>query len=176
MLASLDTRRPAAILQLQQLAERVGAAWHPSTADDAPLAIARAAVEAARRSQAGVLVLDTAGRTRLDDELLQELKVLHAEIQPQETLFVVDSMAGQVDEKNLRRQVALINSMTPRERRFPKIINGSRKRRIAAGAGVAVPEVNRLLKQHTQMQKMMKRMSKGGMKRALRGMPGLPGR
>ena len=85
-------------------------------------------------------------------------------------------LAGQIDEKNLRRQVALINSMTPRERRFPKVINGSRKRRIAAGAGVAVPELNRLLKQHTQMQKMMKKMSKGGMKRALRGMPGLPGR
>ena len=317
MLASLDTRRPAAILQLQQLAERVGADWHPSTAEEAPLAIARAAVESARRVQAGVLVLDTAGRTRLDDELLAELKALHADIQPQETLFVVDSMAGQdavnvaatfgealpltgviltkadgdarggaalsvktvtgqpilflgtgedlaglevfhpdrmasrilgmgdvlslveeveqkvdrdraeklarkvqkgkgfdlddlrdqleqmmnmggleslldklplpggmnsaklagqIDEKNLRRQVALINSMTGRERRFPKIINGSRTRRIAAGAGVGVPELNRLLKQHTQMQKMMKKMSKGGMKRALRGLPGLPGR
>jgi signal recognition particle subunit SRP54 len=85
-------------------------------------------------------------------------------------------VAQQVDEKAIRRQVALINSMTPRERRFPKIIDGSRKRRIAAGAGAAVPEVNRLLKQHGQMQKMMKRLSKGGLQRALRGMPGMPGR
>jgi signal recognition particle subunit SRP54 len=317
MLASLDTRRPAAMLQLQQLAERVGAACHPASAERPPLDIAREAVEAARRSQAGVLILDTAGRTRLDDELLAELKQLHEAVRPQETLFVVDSMAGQdavnvaaafgaavpltgviltkadgdarggaalsvqtvtgqpivflgtgedldgleafhaermasrilgmgdvlslveeveqkvdreqaeklarkvrkgkgfdledmrdqlqqmlgmggleslldklplpsgisgnqlagqIDEKNLRRQVALINAMTPRERRFPKIINGSRKRRIAAGAGVAVPDLNRLLKQHLQMQKMMKRMAKGGMKRALRGLPGLPGR
>jgi signal recognition particle subunit SRP54 len=85
-------------------------------------------------------------------------------------------LAQQVDEKGLRRQVALINSMTPQERRFPKTINGSRKRRIAAGAGLAVPDLNRLLKQHIQMQKMMKKMSKGGMKRAMRGLPGLSGR
>ena len=317
MLSSLDTRRPAAILQLQQLAERVGAGFHPSTAEDEPLEIARGAIAAARKAQAGVLLLDTAGRTRLDDDMLAELRELHTAIEPHETLFVVDSMAGQdavnvaaafgealpltgviltktdgdarggaalsvktvtgkpiwflgtgeelegleafhpermatrilgmgdvlslveeveqkvdrekaeklarkvkkgkgfdlddlrdqleqmlgmgsleglldklplpggmsgsqmaqqIDTKNLRRQVALINSMTPQERRFPKTINGSRKRRIAAGAGLAVPELNRLLKQHTQMQKMMKRMSKGGMKRALRGLPGLPGR
>ena len=85
-------------------------------------------------------------------------------------------LAGQVDEKQIRRQIAVINSMTRRERRYPKTIDGSRKRRIAAGAGLGVPEVNRLLKQHTQMQKMMKRMSKGGLKRAMRGMPGMPGR
>jgi signal recognition particle subunit SRP54 len=62
--------------------------------------------------------------------------------------------------------------MTPGERRFPKIINGSRKKRIAAGCGLQIQDVNRLLKQHTQMEKMMKRMSKGGMKKMLRGMPG----
>ena len=270
-----------------------------------------------RRSQADVLVLDTAGRTRLDQELLEELRELHDAIGPQETLFVVDSMAGQdavnvaaafgetlplsgviltkadgdarggaalsvrqvtgrpilflgtgedldglelfhaermasrilgmgdvlslveeveqkvdrdkaeklarkvrkgkgfdledlrdqlqqmlgmggleslleklplpggmqtsqlagqVDEKQIRRQSAVFNSMTRRVRRYPKTIDGSRKRRIAAGAGLGVPEVNRLLKQHTQMQKMMKRMSKGGLKRAMRGMPGMPGR
>jgi signal recognition particle subunit SRP54 len=61
--------------------------------------------------------------------------------------------------------------MTPSERRFPKTINGSRRQRIAAGAGVGVPEVNRLLKQHEQMQKMMKRFSKGGLQRALRNLP-----
>ncbi len=316
MLASLDTRRPAAMLQLEQLAGRAGAEYLPASADEQPLVIARRAVAEARRLQADVLVLDTAGRTRLDAELLAELAELHAAVEPQETLFVVDSMAGQdavnvaaafaetlplsgviltkadgdarggaalsvktvtgqpilflgtgedldgleafhaermasrilgmgdvlslveeveqkidrdkaeklarkvrkgksfdledlrdqlqqmigmgglesmldklplpggmkasqlaqqVDERALKRQIAVINSMTARERRFPKLIDGSRKRRIAAGAGLAVPDVNRLLKQHTQMQKMMKRMSKGGMKRALRGLPGMPG-
>jgi signal recognition particle subunit SRP54 len=63
--------------------------------------------------------------------------------------------------------------MTPQERKFPKSINGSRKRRIAAGSGQAIQDVNRLLKQHTQMQKMMKRLSKGGMKGMMRGIPGL---
>jgi len=317
MLTSLDTRRPAAMLQLEQLAGQVGADFHPATPDQQPMAIAQAALAEAKRLQAGVLILDTAGRTRLDAEMLDEIKALHGDIGPHETLFVIDSMAGQdavnvaaafgealpltgviltktdgdarggaalsvkqvtgqpicflgtgedldglelfhpermasrilgmgdvlslveeveqkvdleqaeklarkvrkgkgfdlddlrsqleqmmgmggleglldklplpggmsgsqlaqqVDEKGLRRQVALINSMTPQERRFPKTINGSRKRRIAAGAGLAVPDLNRLLKQHTQMQKMMKKMSRGGMKRALRGLPGLSGR
>jgi len=76
------------------------------------------------------------------------------------------------DEKALKHQIALINSMTPRERRFPAIIDGSRKRRIAAGAGLGVPEVNRLLKQFLTMQKMMKRVSKGGLRNLLRGLGG----
>ncbi|MDH5260249.1 MAG: signal recognition particle protein, partial [Gammaproteobacteria bacterium] len=75
-------------------------------------------------------------------------------------------------DQAIRRQVAIINSMTPAERRFPKIINGSRKKRIAFGAGQQIQDVNRLLKQHLQMEKMMKRMSKGGMKNMLRGMQG----
>ncbi len=83
-----------------------------------------------------------------------------------------EQLAQQIDQKAIRRQVAVINSMTPGERRFPKILNGSRKRRIAAGAGVTVPDVNRLVKQHVQMQKMMKKLGKGGMKQALRGLPG----
>jgi signal recognition particle subunit SRP54 len=82
-----------------------------------------------------------------------------------------DKLAGQVDQKSIRRQIGIINSMTPGERRFPKTINGSRRLRIAAGAGVGVPEVNRLLKQHEQMQRMMKRFSKGGLQRAMRNMP-----
>ena len=76
------------------------------------------------------------------------------------------------NERQLRRQVAIINSMTPGERRFPKTINGSRKKRIATGSGLQVQDVNRLLKQYTQMEKMMKKVSKGGMKRMLRGLPG----
>jgi signal recognition particle subunit SRP54 len=75
-------------------------------------------------------------------------------------------------EQQFSRQIAIINSMTPHERRFPKVINGSRKKRIARGAGLQIQDVNRLLKQHQQMEKMMKKMSKGGMKNMLRGMPG----
>lgn len=313
-LSSLDTRRPAAILQLQRLAEQADVGFVDTQPDLPVVSIAENAVDVARRSQVDVLILDSAGRTRLDDELLDELRVLHARVEPHETLFVVDSMAGQdavnvaaafaealpltgvvltktdgdarggaalsvktvtgkpikflgtgedlaglevfhpdrmasrilgmgdvlslveeveqkvdrekaerlarkvkkgsgfdlddlrdqldqmqnmggmdslleklplpggmkpgqlaekVDPRAIGRQVAIINSMTPRERRFPKSINGSRKRRIAAGSGQAVQDVNRLLKQHLQMQKMMKRLSKGGMKRMMRGLPGL---
>jgi signal recognition particle subunit SRP54 len=81
--------------------------------------------------------------------------------------------AGAVNEKNLKRQMGIIDSMTPRERRRPEIIDNSRKRRIAAGAGVPLPEVNRLLKQFDHMQKTMKKMFKGGMlKNMMRGMAG----
>jgi signal recognition particle subunit SRP54 len=81
-----------------------------------------------------------------------------------------------VDEKLLVRQEAIIQSMTPKERRAPKIIAASRKRRIAAGSGTTVPDVNRLLKQHKQMASMMKKMGKMGKKGLMRhGMPGMPG-
>jgi signal recognition particle subunit SRP54 len=76
------------------------------------------------------------------------------------------------DEHQLKRQIAIINSMTPAERRFPKTINGSRKKRIANGSGQQIQDVNRLLKQHLQMEKMMKKMSKGGMSKMMRGMAG----
>lgn len=312
MLVSLDTRRPAAMLQLERLAAQAGVPCAPAAADEAPLAIARRALELARRQQIEVLILDTAGRTRLDEELLQELRMLHGEIKPAEVLFVLDSMAGQdavnaarafgealpltgivltkidgdarggaalsvravtgqaikfvgtgeklaaleafapdrmasrilgmgnviglveqigqqvdrekaerlarkvrkghgfdledlrdqlrqmlsmggieallahmplpagvgaeslagqVDQRAIRRQIGIIDAMTPAERRFPKIINGSRRQRIAAGAGVQVPEVNRLLRQYEQMQKVMKRFAKGGLQRMLRGLP-----
>lgn len=313
MLVSLDTRRPAAMLQLERLAAQVGVACAPASPAEKPLDIARRALEQARREQADVLILDTAGRTRLDDELLAELRELHAATTPAETLFVLDSMAGQdavnaarafaetlpvtgiiltkvdgdarggaalsaravtgqpikfvgtgeklpafesfipgrmatrilgmgdvlglvedigrqvdreqaerlarkvgkgkgfdltdlreqleqmlnmgglegmlaklplpggmsadklagqMDPRAIRRQIAIINSMTLAERRFPKTINGSRRQRIARGAGVPVPEINRLLKQHEQMQKVMKRFSKGGLRKALRNLPG----
>jgi signal recognition particle subunit SRP54 len=81
-------------------------------------------------------------------------------------------------EKQMRRTVAIINSMTPEERRRPDVIRGSRKRRIAAGSGTQVQDVNRMLKQFAEMQAMMKRFGKGGMQKMLRGlkgrMPGLP--
>jgi signal recognition particle subunit SRP54 len=81
--------------------------------------------------------------------------------------------AGAVDPKTLKRQMGIIDSMTPKERRRPEMIDGSRKRRIAAGSGVPLPEVNRLLKQFDHMQKTMKKMMKGGMlKNMMRGMGG----
>ncbi|BBP45323.1 signal recognition particle protein [Thiosulfatimonas sediminis] len=85
-------------------------------------------------------------------------------------------LKGQVDnavaEKEFSRLAAMIHSMTPQERRFPAVIKGSRKRRIAMGSGTSVQDVNKLLKQFTQMQKMMKKVSKGGMKNMLRGLGG----
>jgi signal recognition particle subunit SRP54 len=81
---------------------------------------------------------------------------------------------AQLDERRFRRMEVIIDSMTPHERRFPDVINGSRKRRIAAGSGSQVAEVNQLLKQHKQMQKMMKKVTrKGGMERLMRGMQGM---
>ena len=81
--------------------------------------------------------------------------------------------AGAVDTKTLKRQMGIIDSMTPRERRRPEMIDGSRKRRIAAGSGVQLPEVNRLLKQFDHMQKTMKKLAKGGMlKNMMRGIAG----
>ena len=80
---------------------------------------------------------------------------------------------GAEAEKSLSRLEAIINSMTPLERRKPELIKASRKRRIAAGAGVTVQEVNRLLSQFEQTQKMMKQFSKGGMMKMMRGMKGM---
>ena len=79
---------------------------------------------------------------------------------------------GQIDDKQFDRVEAMINSMTPHERARPEIIKASRKRRIAAGSGVQVQELNRMLKQFTQMQKMMKKMAKGGMAKMMRGLKG----
>ena len=313
MLVSADVHRPAAILQLKTLAAEVGALHCDSDSGDKPTTIVTRALDAARRSHADVLIIDTAGRLHVDEDMMREIVAIHGAAAPRETLFVVDSMAGQdavnaatafdrslpltgviltkadgdakggvalsvrevtgkpirfigVGEKTdaleafhpdrmasrilgmgdvlslveeiedkveknkaeklarklklgrgfdlsdlkdqleqminmgglsamleklpmpgnvnpaalkdggndtqLKRQIAVINSMTPGERHFPKTINGSRKKRIAAGCGLTIQDVNRLLKQHTQMAKMMKKMSKGGMKNMLRGMPG----
>ena len=318
LLVSTDIRRPAAVLQLQRLAEQVGADFHPVTAGAAPPAIAASALEAARKGVYDVLVVDTAGRLHVDTELMQEVREIDAAVAPHERLFVVDAMAGQdavnaaqafgaalaltgviltkadgdarggaalsvreitgapllfigvgeksealepfdpdrmarrilgmgdvvalveevrkaVDveeaqklaqkvakgkgfdfndlrsqlqqlqkmggmgslleklpggaaaaqklapghaEKELKRQIALIDSMTPRERRRPEIIDGSRRRRIASGAGMQVQDVNRLLKQHLEMQRMMKKMGGGKLARMMGSMagrfPGMP--
>jgi signal recognition particle subunit SRP54 len=314
LVVSADVYRPAAIEQLKTVAGQVGAGFAPSEAHEAPVAIAKRAVTVATLQAYDVLILDTAGRLHVDDEMMKEVRDLEAAIAPHERLFVVDSMAGQdavnaarafndalsltgviltkadgdarggaalsvrqvtgkpilfvgtgeksealelfqperiasrilgmgdvlslveqvqeqvdrekaeklakkiskgksfdlsdlrdqlaqisnmggmsavmdklpaqlqanaaaaagaVNPKMLKRQMGIIDSMTPRERRRPEIIDGSRKRRIAAGSGVPLPEVNRLLKQFDQMQKTMKKLAKGGMlKNLMRGMAG----
>jgi signal recognition particle subunit SRP54 len=86
-----------------------------------------------------------------------------------------EQVKSQVDDRQTRQMIAIINSMTPHERRFPDVIRGSRKKRIALGSGTQIQAVNRLLKQHGQMQRMMKKMGKGGMARMMRKMGKLQG-
>ncbi|MCU7920157.1 MAG: signal recognition particle protein [Candidatus Thiodiazotropha sp. (ex Epidulcina cf. delphinae)] len=85
---------------------------------------------------------------------------------------IPEQVKNRVNDKEIGRLVAIINSMTPHERLFPAVIKGSRKRRIANGSGTQVQDVNKLLKQFMQMQKMMKKMKGGGMKKMMRGMGG----
>ena len=85
---------------------------------------------------------------------------------------IPDAVKNQVNDREIGRTIAIINSMTPQEREFPAIIKGSRKKRIAAGSGVQVQDVNKLLKQFAQMQKMMKKMKGKGMMNMMRGMKG----
>ncbi len=316
MVVSCDVYRPAAIAQLETLAGQVGAIFHPSEAGQKPEAIARAAIDAARKQFVDVLLVDTAGRLAIDQAMMEEIKALHAAVAPVETLFVVDSMTGQdaantakafaealpltgvvltktdgdarggaalsvryitgrpikfigVGEKpdgldvfhpdrvasrildmgdvlslveqverdldkdkaaklaekvvkgkkfdlndmrdqlqqmqnmgglgalmdklpgmgqipehlkaqvtggkEIPRMIAIINSMTKKERRHPALLNGSRRARIARGSGTQPADVNKLLKQFQQMEKMMSKLSGGGMKGLMRGMKGMLG-
>src|SRR5471032_591982 len=321
MVVSADVYRPAAIKQLETLAGDIGVTFFPSDLSQKPVDIAEAAIKEARLKFIDVVIVDTAGRLHIDDEMMAEIKQLHAAIKPVETLFVVDAMTGQdaantakafgdalpltgviltkvdgdarggaalsvrhitgkpikflgmgektdalepfhpdrvasrilgmgdvltliedieskidraqaeklanklkkgngfdltdfldqlkqmrnmggmanmmsklpgvgqlpdnvksqMDDKVLVRMEAIINSMTLKERAKPEIIKGSRKRRIAMGSGMQVQDVNRLLKQFDDMQRMMKKMKNGGMAKMMRGMkgmmpPGFPGR
>ena len=316
LLTSCDVYRPAAIEQLATLAQQLATDFFPSQVGQRPEQIALDAVDFARKHFHDVVIVDTAGRLGVDEAMMDEIKRLHAALDPVETLFVVDAMQGQdavntakafgdalpltgviltkldgdarggaalsvrqvtgkpikfvgvgeksagleafhpermasrvlgmgdvlsliedakrgvdqeeahklaqklksgkafdledfkqqmqqmkkmgglgalmdklpgqigqaaagaqVDDKAINRLEGIINSMTPLERRKPELIKASRKRRIAAGAGVQVQEVNRLLNQFEQAQKMMKMFSKGGgMAKMMRGMKGiLPG-
>ncbi len=319
-----DVYRPAAIEQLKTVTKQAGAEWFPSSPDQKPLDIARAALDYAKKHYFDVLLVDTAGRLAIDEALMAEIRELHAALNPVETLFVVDAMQGQdaintarafkealpltgivltkldgdsrggaalsvravtgapikfagvsekidglevfdaerhagrvlgmgdivalveqvtagVDlaaaqklaakvksgdgfdlgdfldqlrqmkkmgglsslmdklptqmsakagsadldraEKELKRKEGIICSMTPQERRKPELIKATRKRRIAAGAGVQVHDVNRLLKEFEQMQAVMKKMKGGGLMKMMKklggmkgmGMPKLPG-
>jgi signal recognition particle protein len=315
LVASADVYRPAAIQQLQTLAGEVSAEFFPSSPDQSPVDIGCNAVAHARKIHADVVIIDTAGRLHIDEELMTEIQQLHKVLNPIETLFVVDAMIGQdavntakafndalpltgvilskadgdarggaalsvrfvtgkpikflgmgekVDAlepfypdrlasrilgmgdilslieqaeqkldrekaeklvqkvkkgkgfdledlrdqlqqmqnlggissvldklpgmgnmaqlaeqsdvtKQFKRMEALINSMTPAERRDPEILNGSRKRRIVQGAGADIQDLNRLLKQHKQMGKMMKKLKGGGMNKMMRGLSGMMG-
>ncbi|MBA3058525.1 MAG: signal recognition particle protein [Gammaproteobacteria bacterium] len=311
-----DVYRPAAIEQLKVVTAQAGAEWFPSSPDQKPVDIALAALDYARKHFFDVLLVDTAGRLAIDEALMQEIKALHAALNPVETLFVVDAMqgqdavntarafkealpltgiiltkldgdsrggaalsvrqvtgapikfagtsekldglevfdaerhagrilgmgdilalveqvtsgvdmaaaqklaakvksgggfdlndflaqiqqmkqmgglsslmdklpaamsakAGQMDmgkvEKDIQRKQGIIHSMTPLERRKPELIKATRKRRIAAGAGVHVQEVNRMLKEFEQMQDMMKKMKGGGMMKMMKRMGGMKG-
>jgi signal recognition particle subunit SRP54 len=314
---SCDVYRPAAIEQLKVVSAQVEADFFPSEPGQQPVEIARAALRWARTHYHDVLIVDTAGRLAIDEQMMREISALHAELSPIETLLVVDAMQGQdavntarafaeavkvtgvvltkldgdsrggaalsvkavtgapikfsgigekldglepfhpermaqrilgmgdivslveeasraVDqqeaqqladklkrgnrfdlndfaaqlgqmnrmggigalldklpsqfqqaaagadmsqaERQMRRMRGIISSMTPAERARPELIKASRKRRIAAGSGVPVQEVNRLLGQFEQMQTMMKRMQKGGLAKMMRGVKGfLPG-
>jgi signal recognition particle subunit SRP54 len=315
-MVSTDVYRPAAIEQLKTVAGQAGAQFIASQTNQKPVDIARAAVEYARTHYMDVLIVDTAGRLAVDEEMMREIAELHAALTPIETLFVVDAMQGQdavnvakafnerlpltgvvltkldgdarggaalsvrhvtgkpikfagvgekltgiepfhpermaarilgmgdilslveeahakmdleqakrvaekvkkgkgfdledfkqqitqmkkmggvaslldklpaqlasqvdpaklQDDKQLKRIEGIINSMTAQERAKPELIKASRKRRIAAGAGVPVQAVNQLLSQFEQMQKMMKMMKGGNLQRMMRGMKGmLPG-
>jgi signal recognition particle subunit SRP54 len=314
LLASCDVYRPAAIEQLKTLAGQVEAEFFPSAVGEKPVDIAVRALDYARKHYADVLIVDSAGRLAIDQEMMREIGELHAALKPIETLFVVDAMQGQdavntakafgdalpltgivltkldgdarggaalsvrsvtgkpvkfagvgekldalepfhpdrmasrilgmgdvlsliedvhksvdvaeaeklakkvksgkdfdledfkqqvaqmrkmgglagladklpgnlgqlaqqgalgMDDKAIRRLEGIINSMTPGERAKPELIKASRKRRIAAGAGATVQEVNRLLNQFEQTQKMMKMMAKGGVAKMMRGMKGM---
>jgi signal recognition particle subunit SRP54 len=312
LVVSADVYRPAAIKQLETLANDVDVEFFPSTVEQKPIDIVNGAIDHAKRKFFDVLLVDTAGRLAVDEQMMDEIKQLHAAINPVETLFVVDSMTGQdaantakafdealpltgviltkadgdarggaalsirhitgkpikfigvgeksdalepfhperiasrilgmgdvlslveeieskidrdkaekvakkvmkgkgfdledfrdqlaqmrnmggmaslmdkmpgmgkmsdavkgqVNDKEFVRMEAIINSMTPKERQFPDLLKASRKRRIAAGSGTQVQDVNKLLKQFTQMQKMMKKMKGGGLMKMMRGMGG----
>jgi signal recognition particle subunit SRP54 len=317
LLVSTDVRRPAAMLQLERLAQQVGAEYFPADERTPPADIASAALQHAQRGLFDAVIVDTAGRLHVDQAMMEEVSRIDTAVHPNERLFVVDAMAGQdavnaarafgsaldltgiiltkadgdarggaalsvreitgrpivflgvgektdalepfdpervasrilgmgdvvalveqvqrqVDtadaerlarkvitgkgfdltdlrgqleqvqkmggvtalldklpgaaqqavapdqgDKQIRRQIAIINSMTPRERRQPGIIDGSRRRRIARGSGVPVQEVNRLLKQFLEMQRMLKGMKGGRLRRmmgAMRGGGGVPPR
>lgn len=314
MLVSTDVYRPAAIEQLKTLARDVGVEFFASSTEENPVDIANKALKQAKLSFMDVLIVDTAGRLHVDEDMMKEIKELHAAVNPIETLFVVDAMTGQdaantakafsealpltgailtkidgdarggaalsvrritgkpikflgagekiealepfhpdrmasrildmgdvltlveelqrkvdtkkaekmaekfkkgkgfdledfreqigqlrnmggmmgmldklpginsipdeikdkMNDKEIYRKEAIINSMTPKERRKPEIIKGSRKKRIAEGSGVDISEVNKLLKEFDQMQKMMKRLqAKGGMRRLIGAMKGM---
>src|SRR5947208_3505481 len=181
MLVSTDVKRPAAIQQLNVVAEKAGVRVHDPAGQLDPVARAKGAVAEATTLGFDAVIVDTAGRLHIDDELMNELVAIKDVTAPSDLLTTIKKMGpleqivgmlpgmgklkalaeNKPDDKQITRIEAIINSMTPEERRKQHIINGSRRKRIARGSGTTVEEVNRLLKQFVQMQKMLKQL--GGM-------------
>ncbi len=116
-MVSADVYRPAAIKQLQTVAGEVGAIFFESSADEKPITIATRAIEQAKIQFADVLIVDTAGRLHVDDEMMDEIKELHAAIKPTETLFVVDAMTGQ-DAANTAKASLSVRAITGKPIKF----------------------------------------------------------
>src|SRR5207248_83826 len=221
LLASLDVQRPAAQEQLAILGRQIGIPSLPIVPGERPVAITRRALQTGRTEGYDVVILDTAGRLHVNEELMLEVAAVREVATPHETLLVADAMTGQdavnvakafgeraaitgivltrmggmggmlnllpgigrikkqldeanIDERIIKRQEAMISSMTKSERRNPKLLNGSRRRRIASGSGTSVQEINRLLKQYQDMADITKKMKKLGPKGFARhGLAGL---
>src|SRR6267378_2656260 len=191
-LVSCDVYRPAAIEQLKAVAAQAGADFVESKLEENPVDIAHRALEHAKTRYFDVLIVDEAKRVAEKVKRgrgfdLEDFKAQIAQMKKMGGVAALldklpAQLAGQInpaqlqDDRHMRRIEGIINSMTPAERADPSILKASRKRRIAAGAGVPVQAVNQLLNQFEQMQKMMKMMKGGNVARMMRNMKGmLPG-
>src|SRR5258707_772483 len=179
LMASLDIYRPAAMEQLAVLGRDLDIQTLPIVAGQKPAQIAKRALEAGKLGGYDVVLLDTAGRTTLDEKMIKgqfDLADMREQLLQMANMGGISGLMGMMpgiakmknqianaglDDKILKRQVAVIDSMTRRERKSPDILKASRKKRIAAGAGVKVEEVNKLLKMHRNMADMMKAMGSG---------------
>lgn len=133
MVVSCDVYRPAAIKQLQTLAGQVGASFYPSEADQQPVEIARAALDAAKKQFQDVLLVDTAGRLHIDETMMGEIQQIHQAVNPVETLFVVDSMTGQdaaVTAKAFNDALALTGWCLPKPMVMPGAVRRCRFARL----------------------------------------------
>src|SRR6266568_1268584 len=178
LMASLDVQRPAAQEQLAQLGRQTGVATLPVVAGERPVAITRRALQMGRTEGYDVVLLAAKlqkGNFDLDD-LAGQLRQIRRMggmggmlgMLPGVGKIKKQMAEANIDEGIIKRQEAIIGSMTKSERKNPKLLNGSRRRRIASGSGTSVPDVNRLLKQYQDMAGMMKKMKKLGQKGLMR--------
>src|SRR5204863_505770 len=160
--------RPAAIQQLNVVAQKAGVRVHDPAGQMDPVGRAKGAVAEAGNLGFDTVIVDSAGRLHIDDELMMELESIRTATEASDLLYVADAMTGQdaiksAGEFNRRLGVTgvVLSKLDGDARGSTHIINGSRRKRIARGSGTSVEEVNRLLKQFAQMRKMLKAM--GGM-------------
>src|SRR5204863_377525 len=160
LLVAADVYRPAAMEQLRVLGESIRAPVFVQEGASDAVKICRQSFDYMRTTNSDAIILDTAGRLQIDEELMQELRQIK-QVGPLENLLsmipgIKAAKLPPVDESGLKKVEAIISSMTPDERHNHTIINGSRRKRIAHGSGTSVEDVNRLLKQFAQTQKLMK--------------------